>query len=305
MITLDFTATGVLAVNGKVSPNKITITHFAHENLPQTLSASSPEDKKVMADAIKSILSSRKFAGKAVTILFSDSNIVSNEYELPYVKKANAMWNIVRGEVSQVASSDDYIMDYSIVDLFTKDNQPYCRVLAHLAPKSLVEMAKDALTMAGKTPVCYTVAQSCIYHLQHFASGIQKGDCIFACVDAANVQVTLLPEPNGAVGRMSTIMPEKAALNALKSNTYDTSVAVTNVTEQISKMLQYHSIKYPGRTVGCIRLFGEMATDVMAQGIGVALGQEVSLLEKPGYITAPSDFAFEKYAYATGALLER
>ncbi|CAK7013097.1 MAG: hypothetical protein DELT_03239 [Desulfovibrio sp.] len=203
-------------------------------------------DKNAMAGAVRGLLASG-FSGGRVNVLVSKSNVISNEFVLPYEKNPIAMRNIVQGELYKSQTSDDSILDYTIQEVFPRDGSTFCRVQAYLAKRSLVESVSEILSLAGKKPSCYTVVQNCLCRLQHLGNGFSGGDIIIANVGSSRIHVTLLAQPNIALTRSDAVMPGRQALAAVVENRYDISAATEAATQNISKMMQYQSIKYPGR----------------------------------------------------------
>ena len=304
LIALDFTNLYIRAVNGKVSGGKISVDHAASVPLPGYMDADGAADQRAVADAVRGLLSSG-FSGSRATVLVSKSSVISNEFVLPYEKNPIAMRNIVQGELYKSQTSDDSILDYTILEVFPQDGSTFCRVQAYLARRSLVESVAEILSLAGKKPYCYTVAQHCLYHLQHLGNGFSSGDIIAANVGSSRIHVTLLAQPNISLTRSDVVMPGKQAFSDSAGHRYDVSAAMEAATQNISKMMQYQSIKYPGRACDSIFIFGDTASEEMASGISAALGLPVSLLPRPAAVSAPSGFLFHQYAYATGALLEK
>lgn len=304
MIALDLTNLYIRAVDGRVSGGKISVSHFASVSLPGYMGADGATDQKAMADAVRGLLSSG-FSGKNVSVLVSKSNVISNEFVLPYEKNPIAMRNIVQGELYKSQSSDDSILDYTVLEIFPRDKSIFCRVQAYLARKSLVESISEILILAGKKPYCYTVAQNCLYQLQHLGSGFTSGDMIAASVGSSHIHATLLAQPNITLMRSEAVMPGSQAYSAINAGQYDIFAATEAATQNISKMMQYQSIKYPGRSCDSIFIFGDLASEEMATDISTALGAPVSLLPRPACVSAPDGFLFYHYVYATGALLEK
>ncbi len=308
MITLDFTNIWIHALNGRATGSRISVSHC--ESAP--LLAYIPPDRDTAAEektaqALRELLSHKGFSGNAVTVLFSESRVVSNEYELPYDKNEAAMSNMVRGEISETGFFDHHVMDYTVLSTFPKNGSTFCKVQVHLTSKQLVDFAQRVITLAGKKPVCYTVAQNCLYHLQHLSSGGRYGNHFIAAnMGSSNVHVSLMGGGDtGAVTRMEAVMPGEQAFADMRAHSYDSAAALAVATEQISKMIQYLSIKQPGKEADAIFLLGDMASREMADKVSSSLGLPVVLAQKPEEMTAPDDFAFERYAYAACALLEK
>ncbi|MEA4853935.1 MAG: hypothetical protein VB082_06640 [Christensenella sp.] len=305
MISLDFTNLYIHAVEGSASGASVTVNRFGSCSLPGPISSEGQMDEKAVAQSLRDLLESAKLKGDKICAVVSKSNLVSNEYVLPYEKKPSAMRNIIRGELIQSHSMDDHVMDYTVMEVFPRDGGTFCRVQAYLAKRSLVEAISRVISLAGKKPFCYTVTQNCLSRLQNMGAGFAQGDIIVAAIGSARILITLLAQPNIVITRAITVMPGDQARTAFLDGTYPTETVSEAAIQNISKMLQYHSIKYPGKKVDSVYIMGDMVDDAMAKNISASLGNQVSLLAAPAFLNAPSGFPFDQYAYATGALLEK
>ena len=206
------------------------------------------------------------------------------------MKKSDRYAQHRAGGLYKSQTSDDSILDYTILEVFPQDGSTFCRVQAYLARRSLVESVAEILSLAGKKPYCYTVAQHCLYQLQHLGKRFSSGDIIAANVGSSRIHVTLLAQPNISLTRSDVVMPGKQAFSDSAGHRYDVSAAMEAATQNISKMMQYQSIKYPGRACDSIFIFGDTASEEMAGGISAALGLPVSLLPARPRYPRPADF---------------
>jgi Tfp pilus assembly PilM family ATPase len=85
MIGIDITNTMLHAVGGRASENGITVNAYASAPLPVFIKSDGSSDKRSVADAVKQMLGP-EFKGQQVTVLFSESEVVSHQYEFPYDK---------------------------------------------------------------------------------------------------------------------------------------------------------------------------------------------------------------------------
>ncbi|MGI6665293.1 MAG: hypothetical protein ACOX3W_07775 [Christensenellaceae bacterium] len=146
MISLDITNTSLYAVVGKYKSGLITITSANALPLPGYVNTDDSGDKTALSESIKTILADTR--EKRVNIQFSDSTTISHQYEFPYEKKPANMRSIVQGGLTQ--NTQDYVMDYVILDIFEKEGSPFCTVQVYLTPRPLVEFAQDIILAAGK-----------------------------------------------------------------------------------------------------------------------------------------------------------
>ncbi len=279
MISINVTNTTVYAVCGKYAGGRVAVQAMAEKPLFGYVKSDGTSDVKGFADDLRQVLAG--FRENTVTIQFSESTVVSSQYEFPYEKKPVAMLNIVRSGITQ--NTQDHIMDYAVLDIYKKDGGEFSTVQVYLTPRTLVEFAGEAIRMAGKKPYRFQVAENCLYNLQNTGDGFGASNVIVASIGSARVSVTLLTTLEKVLTRTAPVLREAEAYNQAAQGLYDPSAAMQAATEQISKMIQYQSIKEPGHPVDQIYLFGKYVSPQDVRDMGDSLGAPVSLLRQPDY----------------------
>ncbi|MGI6665292.1 MAG: hypothetical protein ACOX3W_07770 [Christensenellaceae bacterium] len=99
-----------------------------------------------------------------------------------------------------------------------------------------------------------------MYLLQHTGGGFGGRDVILTNMGSAQVKVMLLTELSKILMRSASVMSEYEAFSNVSSKLYDKNPLINETIEQVSKMIQYQSIKQPGEPVDHIFLFGEYAS---------------------------------------------
>jgi hypothetical protein len=111
-----------------------------------------------------------------------------------------------------------------------------------------------------KKPASFRIAENCMYLLQHTGGGFGGRDVILTNMGSAQVKVMLLTELSKILMRSASVMSEYEAFSNVSSKLYDKNPLINETIEQVSKMIQYQSIKQPGEPVDHIFLFGEYAS---------------------------------------------
>jgi hypothetical protein len=186
-----------------------------------------------------------------------------------------------------------------MLDILEKDGARVCDVQIYLAQKKLVDFAAEIITMAGRRPHGFQIAENCLFNLHRIAGG---GDIIAASLGGRRVNVTLLTGKSNVVSRSADVGP---GAELYGGGAPGLSQTINTAAAEISKMLQYQAIKQPGRAPDHIFLFGDYASPDVAANVSDALGTRASVLPTLPNITAPAGFAFAQYACATGALIEK
>ncbi len=211
----------------------------------------------------------------------------------------------MRSGVSQSLDAENYVMDYAVLDVFDREGGRFCKVQVYLAGRKLVDFASDIISMSGKKPFSYQVAENALYSLHRVVGGLIGKDIILTSLGSKGVNVALLTGKANVVMRSASTMPDAEAFSAVKSGLFQTGPLTDMASEQISKMMQYMMIKEPGKKVENIFVLGDYASKDMAERISRQLGERVGMLPMPGNVIAPPGFELGKYAHAVGALIEK
>ncbi len=214
------------------------------------------------------------FKSKDVAVTFSSLHVVSNEYVFPYIKDPNQRLEMVKAKVYQNLSADEYIMDYKITNIFTEDNKQVCHVITYVAPRKLVQDTAEILKSLGKKPVMFSITQNSI---MNFVEKYVKEERIIL-VNATQHQTLLhlVNRPNAIITR-SVVSGERDELSALGFSS-ETQNVNTMVLDQISKLIQFQTIKYAGAQVDRIYLSGAMADESLAAYIRDNVSVDVALI---------------------------
>ncbi len=244
--------------------------------------------KDVLEQYIKPMLS--YYRDRDVAITFSSLPTISNEYTLPFEPNPRKRLEMIKAKVFQTISPHDYLMDYYITSVFNEekdqenvtetnnnDNKAankkdkrkksapkrMCNVITYIVPRAVVTESRSLLTKLGKKPVCFSVAQNGILNFaKTFLSGATM---IIANVNATTVTAHLLNLPDSIITRSANVAQTGGGLDVLASIAGPDPDApppeITELADIMTKLVQYQSIKHPGKPVECVYLIGDTLTD--------------------------------------------
>lgn len=297
MIAINITSNSIHVVSGKSQGDRLLIRGFNSAPLPCAVFNDGISDVTALANAASGLLDGKGFEDKDVSVVFSSVYVGANDYQMPYDKKPAIMSNTVLGQVASTISFDENSVDYTINDIYKNESgAQFCKVTVYSAKKSLVEDAKRMITALKRKPAAFTVAQSCIYSLLMPLYDSEQNAMIAAKIDGEKIDVHLFNES-------SSILTRDYSLNA--RNIDDPNLLASEVSMQISKMIQFQMIKHPKDAVDKVYLFGDLASPALAEYVGQSLDRGVEMLPLPDYVSAPDGFDIGKYAYAVGILSQR
>ncbi len=242
----------------------------------------------VLEQYIKPMLSYYRDRDTAIT--FSSLPTISNEYTLPFEPNARKRLEMIKSKVFQTISPHDYLMDYYITSEFNEEKpqenadethdgddksankkdkkkkytpKRMCNVITYIVPRAVVTESRSLLTKLGKKPTCFGVAQNSILNFaKMFLSGKTM---IIANVNAMAVSAHLLNLPDSVITRSANVTQTGGSLDVLASIAGPDPDApppeVTELADIMTKLVQYQSIKHPGKPVECVYLIGDTLTD--------------------------------------------
>ena len=238
LISIDVGLSQIAVAQLSGIDGKLTLQHAC--TLPtdgKLVSSEGILDKDALLRTLRNTLINMR--SEEATITFSCIPNVSNEYILPYDKNRNRMLEMVNSKVFQTLSSEEYVMDYFVQNIFVEDGVKKCTVMTYVVPNALVEDSEYCLKALGKRPIGFGVAQHSI--LKFAQAYFPEKVLIVVHCDAKAITAHLLNKPVNIITRTAQIGGDLDVLAAL-SNTMNTSAELLDV---VSKLVQYQAIKYP------------------------------------------------------------
>lgn len=238
------------------------------------------DENSVNAEALAATLEKglAKFREKKASITFSTMPVMYNDYIIPFIAGKRERRTAVQARALSALSPDEYICDYRSSES-EKDGKKTLDITAYIVPRAVVEAAQKALKAAGKTPVAFCVSQDCIEAAAD--AYLPHQSCIVANIDKNTLALHLISAPGAVLTRVSVLE--------------NGGELATAVADKISKLMQYHRIKYPDMPLADVYIFGAGADGVLFSEISAELGTEVKTFSVGG--------ADANYAYAAGAAL--
>jgi len=264
-------------------------------------------DNRLRSEAFKKSLSSElaRIRDKDVNITFSSLSAISSEHVMTYEKNPRTLREMIKSRVYQTLSPADFVMDYRITGVF-RNKSPEgtgtvkCSVIAFMIPRALAEESRACLTAMGKNPAVLSVAQNNVFNFaRRFLS--QK-TVIIAHIDSRGAAAHLIDLPDSIITRTAKadVGSETGLLGLLGGQESGLAPALTSL---VSKLAQYHSIKYPKRKLDAIYLMGDEANESLKEALVQANLAPVSLVDEACFpLTAP-EYKVRGLIYSVGALL--
>ena len=245
----------------------------------------------------------KKMPGAAVNITFSVLPAIASEHVMPYDKNQKKMSVMVRSKVFQNLSPDEFFMDYRVIRTFNSEGSKkadMCSLITYVTPKQLVEDSAKCLKQMGKKPAVFSVPQNNIYN---FATRFLKKETLMvADLDGKNITVHLLVLPDNMITRTAekreaVIDTGFFAMAGMQNNTQ------SELSDLMSKLIQFHSIKYPQRQLQAIYLMGGEADESAQEELSQLTSVPVEIIDRTLFEKYLCGMKPQDMVYSIGALL--
>ncbi len=248
MICIDVSSDTIQIVVAKKTRRKVEILSCKKLMLPNSLFKGDGEiNFNVLEECIADTLGS--IADKKVVITFSFSTTVYSLLRM-YKEKNNRQQRMaIESQVFANISADDYYVDYYLQNA-TPDKDGLCDFVTYAAKKTLVDGSKELLRKLGKTPVAFLPSQYAAYlFIKHY---FNEKTITLAKISQKDITLHLFNPPYNIITR--SILLEQANTNTLSGVQDDTR---TILQQNLEKLNSYQSIKFPGKSMEGIVLFGD------------------------------------------------
>ncbi len=323
MLSIDISDTNMYMVDLKVGNRKVQVGEL--RSIPFNPKALMPTENTINREVFAKYLNKlfRNTKEKEVAITFSLLPPMSNDYVIPIMKKKNQQLELIRSKCFQYLSEDDYTIDYCITDFskhkkkkkdkigkakkkaiekedekdenLEQNQDSICSVTAYYAPKQLVTDVRDVLIDLGKKPKLFHVTQSSIFK---FAKNyLQEKNMIIANITERQLTLHLVNCPNSIITKNS-YMGEESDMHVLAGLGGDAHDVASQISNQISRLMQYQAIKNVGVAIEAVYLMGELADKGLKDKLSADLDAKILLLSDVSYPFKLKQEVFAGYMYA-------
>ncbi len=319
MICIEFGNNGISVLSAQEQNGMILVNQFAKAILDRVIYENGIiRNMAQCTTVIGDFLLKNGFREKDVGLLLHVP-AVSRELSLPYTKNQKQMNTLVQSEIAAFyTAEEEYLLQYTILSLEQVENNTMAKIMAYLMPRLIVESYQHLIMSMKKKPVFFDVAQNALLKATRLQPALaQAGPYIVVKLTPEDVAVHLLDGKGSILTRTAQIGKKNSDLTAFGINLLTGGAQTESQEEQmeamydmaaqqISKMLQFYSIKSPGTVLNRVYLCGDIEkTEEACMRLQMELEVEVAMLPDPQSVSSPAGFNYDNWVTLIGAMLRK
>ncbi len=275
MICIDFSGDYIDVVVSSGTKKKLTVeTGLTLKAPPEVFTAGGDVDFGVLENCLRPTL--EQIAEKKVVMTFSFLPTIYSVLNLHKERNRQQQRVAVESQVFANISPDEYYVDYFVAQ--GKEAEAGKQTFVTYAmPKKVVNGCYEMLAKLDKTPVALVPSQ---FAAQSFVETFFADKTVaLAKLGSKNITLHLMNPPDNMITRDIVIESAAATLDVL-ANINASSEPQTVFVQNIEKLISYQNIKFPGKTIEKILVYGHSANDELVNFVNTSLGLTSELLPK-------------------------
>lgn len=318
MLSIEISNTFIYLVEGEFSKGRVQVQRFASIPTPEgSVKNGVIASMAELSLAIRECIEKNQFKSKRVVLTVNSSAVVTREVTVPAVS-AKEMQTLLQGEINQVATAkQEYVIDYIILERTQEQGADVCRVMCIVIPRAVVSSYRDLVEKGlGLKAYSLDVGIHTIYKLAYLDSRIYNSSAaIIVSLSEDEIRLNLVEGRNKIFFRAAPVSVTRGVveseyiLSSISSSMVSEDIKreqiVSAAAENISKMVQFQSMKNKSAPVEHIYFVGDLSAE---QGVSERITDLVGLrsepLSMPDFVTSRDAVEFCKYAKAIAALIE-
>lgn len=210
----------------------------------------------------------KEYKEKRVAVTISGIPIASNELFFPYTDNETERYNMVSTKVFQTLSNEKYYLDYNASKRVDHDGIDSFAATTYILNKDIVNGIRDAVAKCGKKPIIFGVPQNNVFILSNTL--INQSSFIIANVSMNQISMHLINKPGNIISRLVDYEADQISQEDAQAG-FAANIGAKTI-DEISKLMQYQTIKYPERKVEGVFVTGASANPQLIRLISESLG---------------------------------
>jgi hypothetical protein len=216
-----------------------------------------------------------------VSITFSYLPVIYNTHEVPFVKNAAQQAQAIESRLYSTLSAKEFIVYYRVAGKSTATDGKSLLIQSYAVHRLIAESAYRVIERLGKRPVALYIGEDL---MAGFAETyLPETKLLIASINQRQITLHLINKPEIITNAVGVELNKKLNFS-------------TQVTWQISNMLQYQSIKYNGTNIEQIYLCGDHVTDEIRQRLETDFSMPVRMLSDA--VVMQDDVNLDQFVYA-------
>jgi len=215
-----------------------------------------------------------------VSITFSYLPVISNSYDVPFIKNATQQAQAIESRLYSTLSAKEFIVYYRIAGKSAGVDGKRVQVQSYAVHRLIADSAFRVIQRLGKRPVALYIGEDLVSGFAETYLPEQR--MLLASINQRQITLHLINKPEIITNAVGVELNKKLNFT-------------TQVTWQISNMLQYQSIKYNSTAVEKIYLFGDTVTDEIRERLEADFATPVSMISD---VVQIEDLDIDHFVYA-------
>lgn len=275
ILSIEFTAEHIHIVEEDVNAKSITVRRFIEIPMPDGSYLNGViVNTTAVAAAIQVAVKEHRIHTKKSIVTVSGVDILRKEFQVPSGNNKHTR-GMVENELNKAGMlRSDYLFDYIIKKNIQKDqakSETMQNVDVYLMPRALVNNYLTTLRRAGLTPYRIETVSNSMERLA-FLLKVADGDdmSILCCAERDQIGLLFTGAGTKMIYRSTQIKAEDtieenafivSAVQSLNREVDPIAIALEEIVENVSKLVQFHSQTGKKNKVGQILMYGDLSRD--------------------------------------------
>lgn len=275
ILSIEFTAEHIHIVEEDVNAKSITVRRFIEIPMPDGSYLNGViVNTAAVAAAIQVAVKEHRIHTKKSIVTVSGVDILRKEFQVPSGNNKHTR-GMVENELNKAGMlRSDYLFDYIIKKNIQKDqakSETMQNVDVYLMPRALVNNYLTTLRRAGLTPYRIETVSNSMERLA-FLLKVADGDdmSILCCAERDQIGLLFTGAGTKMIYRSTQIKAEDtieenafivSAVQSLNREVDPIAIALEEIVENVSKLVQFHSQTGKKNKVGQILMYGDLSRD--------------------------------------------
>ncbi len=293
MICIDFSGEYIDIVVAQGTKKRVTVESNVTLKAPADIFLANGDiDFNVLEECLRPVLA--RISDKRVAMSFSCLPTVYSVLNLHKEKNRQQQRIAVESQVFANISPDEYYVDFfeTVDKAPADDKQTY---VSYAMSKRVADESFEMIRRLDKSPIALVPSQ---YAAENFISTYFENETVaLAKLGDSSIALHLLNPPDNMITRDVVVDSAAGSLDVVASIGGSVS-AQTLFIQNIEKLNSYQNIKFPGKPIDKVCVFGPKADSSLVSLIGSTVGLKCELLSD-----VAAEFAKGCAVYTLGAML--
>lgn len=274
ILSIEFTAEHIHMVEEVVNAKSIVVKRFVEIPMPEGYLNGVVVNTAAVAASIQSAIKEHHIRAKKVIVTIGGADILHKELTVPLGNEKHTR-GMIENELNKTGIlKNEYLFDYILKKDYSKASgkeNTMQSVDVYLMPRALVNNYLTTIRRAGLTAYRIETVNNSMSRLSRMLRVDDDEDMtVLCCAEKDHIGVLFVGAGNKMIYRSTQIKAEDmieenafivSAVQTLSRGKDPLEIALEEIVENVSKLVQFHSQTGKGNKVGQILLYGDLSRD--------------------------------------------